>query len=430
MGLLNRVGGALRQWGGCLLARLGWGQGRMSYCYFPRFSGETDLADAYHRACWYLPYHPKACIQVVLPVAYRRPLTDPPLRPAYFGAVPSGGRHLQIKTGWLSFVQALWGARTVLVWRVEQRPGTAVSWEPWPIRWLRRFSKHIVYVDPRLSGFPDRTHQEFLNYSRLLWQALPQAEQRRVVRQQYTAFRSVAQRLRQQAIHRCYVFGNGPGLERVKTLSLEPGVRIACNTVVADAELLALTRPDFVAAVDPESHYGPSRYAERFREDFRREALVYGFWGVFSLESAYPLLVHDPTWAEAAIFVPSGGRLHFNLLRTFCLPGLFGVLGSAMLPLAATFAQTTFLVGCDGIAPQSHERKIWAYAPQAQYWSLLRDRFRCHPSLRNTPAGHCYQWHAAAVQKTVTIGAQSHGKRYVALTPTHLPVSADGMSEE
>src|SRR5213076_14180 len=64
-----------------------------------------------------------------------------------------------------------------------------------------------------------------------------------------------------QGLDRAYVFGTGPSLARATEFDFSHGVRIVCNSIVRNPELLAHIRPHFIAASDFVFHFGPSRYA-------------------------------------------------------------------------------------------------------------------------------------------------------------------------
>lgn len=395
----------------------------IDFCYFPQFVAVDDWADQYYRACWYLPFHPAACRQVAMIVPDDCDRVSAATKPDYFGEIPAPASHIQCHSGFGAMLKHLLRAKTLLIWKIE---GQGIG-EPLVIRGMRWLGKSVVYVDRhrKING-RGYVFNEYINYSSLLWKALPAPIKAQIIQENREGFRAFADTLEGYSrtgdggLKPAYIFGNGPTLVQVADFPEFDGIRVACNTIVANKALLDRISPHFIAAVDPESHLGPSRYAHQFRQDLK-DALARGnCQAIMPLSQAFPWLIHEPELAEQFCFVPMGEGLTFNLREDFHLPALFGVLSCAMLPVAATFSREITLLGFDGIVPGSHERKSWEYAPGTQYWDLLKYRFRCHPSLRLSAPGECYQWHQTAVQQTVAQGERVYGIQYRSLTPTSL----------
>ena len=73
-----------------------------------------------------------------------------------------------------------------------------------------------------------------------------------------------------------FVLATGPSARLVDPSSVSADVRIACNSVVRDLDLLRVFRPDVICFMDPVFHYGPSRSAphERRLADRRQRRRV------------------------------------------------------------------------------------------------------------------------------------------------------------
>src|SRR5690606_24974902 len=69
------------------------------------------------------------------------------------------------------------------------------------------------------------------------------------------------------------------------------GYVIGCSSVVSNPELLRHARPHLITAVDPIFHFGPSVYAQKFRDDLAAAAAEYSFF-FLTIDIYHYLLEH------------------------------------------------------------------------------------------------------------------------------------------
>lgn len=146
---------------------------------------------------------------------------------------------------------------------------------------------------------------------------------------------------------RAYLIGSGSRDEAFRH-DLSDGVRIACDGVVLDDELMAHVRPHVVTIADPIFHFGPSTYAQRFQRVLVERAHTYDF-AVVTTQRYQPLLqAHLPQLADRIYGVRQGPATwwdNFDLRTHAAVRGYPNVLPMLMLPLAASMAPWIGLIG-------------------------------------------------------------------------------------
>lgn len=197
-----------------------------------------------------------------------------------------------------------------------------------------------------------------------------------------------------------HVFGTGPSLASVDSATLAPGVSIVCNSLVKNDAMMDRLRPDFVVAVDPIFHAGPSRHAavfrahlvralERLRPLFvvqERDAHIY--------ETILPESVRD---LLTPIPVRFGLCPNLDLASRFELTATRNVLTMAMLPLAAMLGEDVRLYGCDGRAPEE-PAPFWSYDARSTFAEEARQQYQAHPGFFTLDTQDYYALHCGTVQ--------------------------------
>ncbi|OVE73463.1 hypothetical protein BVX94_03855 [bacterium B17] len=182
--------------------------------------------------------------------------------------------------------------------------------------------------------------------------------------------------------------------------------------------------PDFICAGDVVSHIGVSRYAEVFRQDLvkvlkeRKDTYF-----VTSASFGYLLILNHPEIEEKVILIKqSVHNPNYDLHRLFALPYLASTLNIHMLPLAGTFVDKIFIIGCDGKSANKDNEDFWAHAQKAQYHDLVDTGHKCHPTFDVHRQKSTYDRFINSTEESIRAGESLHGKQYVTLQRSNIPV--------
>ncbi len=202
-----------------------------------------------------------------------------------------------------------------------------------------------------------------------------------------------------------FVLATGPSARHVDPAAVSADVRISCNSVVRDLDLLRALRPDVICFMDPVFHYGPSRYSAAFRRDLLRavhetDALLvtYELW-------AGLLLAHHPELADRLIILrmlkheqawhwPTPDRMTVRITGN--------VLTNAMLPIAFALTDRVEIAGCDGRV--ADERYFWHHNAKTQYSDeLMTSAFDAHPAFfRDRDYADYYEGHCRELEELLS----------------------------
>lgn len=220
-----------------------------------------------------------------------------------------------------------------------------------------------------------------------------------------------------------FVLATGPSARLVDPDSVTAEVRISCNSVVRDLDLLHALQPNVICFIDPAFHYGPSRYAAAFRRDLLRAVeetdalLVTAEWW------AGLLLAHHPELVDRLIILrmlkgkrpwrwPTPERMAVRMAPN--------VLTATMLPTAFALTDRVEIAGCDGRRPD--ENYFWRHNARTQYSDeLMNSAFQAHPAFfRDQDYADYYDQHCKQLEELLAAGEDA-GKRAVGVTPSYIP---------
>lgn len=219
-----------------------------------------------------------------------------------------------------------------------------------------------------------------------------------------------------------YLFVTGPSLERAKEFSFEENsVKIVCNSIVKNSELLEYIVPDIVVFADPVFHAGPSRYAAQFRQDLIRTIEKYDCKCVVPIEY-YPLLIkHCPYIESNLIGMPNYPSTEWNIPDpdNYFVRRTKNILTLLMVPLATAMANTICILGADG--REEKETYFWRHSGASQYEGLIDSAKITHPSFfRDRDYSGYYREHCSVLDAQITYG-ESRGHKYRSLVPSYIP---------
>ncbi|MFL5733696.1 MAG: hypothetical protein ACJ78Q_10885 [Chloroflexia bacterium] len=382
--------------------------------FFPAFERVTDLADHYHRVKWYVPEGNSREVYL-----FHRPGLDisteeiESVRPEHFEQAEGGASNVHI-VPWSRARFSLLAARSA----------TVAFWQTTRARDLDKLSvatgkRHIV-LDTRAKGT-----WEYVRYATLLYDRMPAAEKHALRARSRQLLLRLSHHFRD--VKRAYVFGTGPSLARATEFSFSDGLRVVCNSIVRNPELLRHIEPHFIAAADFVFHYGPSRYAAEFRRDL---AVALESTGAYFLipEPIAPLMfAHFPALAQRTIAIPVANRFdprfklggaNVQLLDRFQVRSLDSVLNLLMLPVASTLADEIFVLGCDGRKPV--DTAFWSHHSASQYSDLMQTVNNAHPGFFDVDYVDYYDRYCGHVASVIAAG-EALGKSYASLVPSYVP---------
>jgi hypothetical protein len=223
---------------------------------------------------------------------------------------------------------------------------------------------------------------------------------------------------------RAYLLCTGPSLARFAEFDFSDGWTIGCNTVVANAPLMAHAPPDVMVAVDAIHHFGPSNYAARFRRDLEAAAARSPF--LFCTVDTFGHVVERRMKLppERVCLIPLRRGMKFERLdRQWGVAPTANVLTQLMLPIAHTLAEEIYIIGADGRDP--NEREFWRHDPSSQLTDAMADLKACHPAFfaKRDYAAY-YERHCEIVRLQVET-IEARGGKVRSLTPSHIPALAE-----
>ena len=340
-----------------------------SVAYSCRFDSVESLTNHWHRAIWYLPYVEGLLDRVHFTV--KRGIA-PGLRPKCMGTVVCGDSHLQITNSRLRGFLHIMTARVVLVWRRDI---------PWWLRVLGILGWRVVRVE---TGNP--CVHEWGEYARLMWTLRTTEQQREIIHRNHEKLKRVEKEIAETTPKSTILLaGTGPSLAMAALWKCKNAIGIGCNTIVASPEAMDAISIRFLTAGDCVSHFGVSKYAEKFRDQMRTAMLEREIYLLTTAQFGQLLIDHSPELANLTILVPQDVDMlapNHDLIEDFRLPALDSTLNIHMLPLAATLGSDIHMIGFDGRAPDlGREEDFWEHNLETQYsQALVETGHQCHPT--------------------------------------------------
>jgi hypothetical protein len=326
------------------------------------------------------------------------------------GGSPSTGDHIVLKKGSLAFIVALLRSKELVVWKMGSRGRRLV-------RFLVVLGKRASYV-----ATDDVEGREYAVYSELLWWMLSESEREKIIRENRARFNAYAERIKAIDLDKAFIFGNGPSLEKAIEFDFSDGLRIMCNSIVSNHRLLNHVRPHFLVAGDPLSHFGVSTYADKYRQDLFEALSKFDIGLVIPEFQGFILVANYPEYADRIFLVPLKAKVpNYDMVVNYRLPLFWSVLNAAMLPLAATFVDDVYLLGCDGKSTKTSNEDFWAHARGVQYDDLVAMGHACHPTFDIHRRSHPeYVRVQLDLAHTIIMGEQLHFKKYKVLSPSNM----------
>lgn len=221
------------------------------------------------------------------------------------------------------------------------------------------------------------------------------------------------------------VLATGPSFDWYDKLDLSNDFVVTCNSAVINDEMMDRLQPEVVVFADPIFHFGPSLYAGNFREELRKAAERNDFKILIPEIYAFAFLAALPELEERTFFVPlSRDRSEFNLdlVDAWETKVTKNILTFLMFPLAATFASTIRILGCDGRA-LSESSYFWGHNKSAQINDKMTNIQKVHPGFFSIDYNDYYLLHCRLLESLIS-QAESTGRRIHSVAPSKIPALA------
>jgi hypothetical protein len=220
-----------------------------------------------------------------------------------------------------------------------------------------------------------------------------------------------------------YVFATGPSLDRAFEFEFpEESLKIICNSIVQNDQLLSHINPDVLVFADPVFHFGPSQYADEFREDAVETLQTYDCIAAIPDFQQSLLAGHYPSIREQLIGIePVKSTLpRFPSRNSLDVMATSNIMTLLMLPIASAVTDRVQIIGADG--REQDDSYFWEHSEIAQYDDeIMQSAVETHPSFfRDRIYEDYYQKHVETLTNMIEYG-EKHGVEYFSLTDSHIP---------
>lgn len=374
--------------------------------YYPKFNTGKDISNHYFRASWYLPEVNEVLKKINFFI--NDEIEEDIKVPSCFSQTKYSTEHLKIIKWRIRYFYEILSSDAVLLWDSSKERSR--------VKLLKWFGIHIINVDSSCLK-----SKEYGVYPSIIWHyLLSDKAKSTILANQHAKFL-------QSKIHvdklnkKCStVFGTGPSIDDAYKFDFSNSVNIVCNSIVQNSELLEHINPDYITAGDAVSHIGISLYADTFRKDLLNALETRDLYYFGTIEIGYILLLHYPELSNKIILISqrTNGPV-YDLTQCFISPRLASTMNIHMLPLAATFSDSIFILGADGKNPvKSKNEDFWAHSKSAQYHSLVESGHLCHPTFDLHRQVDTYDKYIDSTKRTIEIGELKFKKSYVSLAPS------------
>ena len=380
-----------------LLSRLGESEPRSVISLYPSVEELDDLVDLLNRLGWYLPERMlRSDVRVVVPtdLDLARATERSPAGQADFDT-----SHLPLKiVDAAAASSAARDADAVLLWDADYRHRPTA---------IQNLSK-IELVDPTYySGVESYT-----------WGAFTDRLRRTEEDASTGRFRALERRAEDSA--RSYVFATGPSLDRATEFEFaDSDLKIVCNSIVRDDDILAHINPDILVFADPVFHFGPSEYAATFRDDAVETLQSYDCVGFIPSRHRSLLAGHFPDLELVGLRGVDADEPLFPSADDRRVASTNNIMTWFMLPIASALTDEVYIIGADG--REEDESYFWEHNEDAQYDDeLMRTAVETHPSFfRDRVYTDYYDDHCRTLSAFLEYG-ESQGIDYYNLTHSYI----------
>jgi hypothetical protein len=230
------------------------------------------------------------------------------------------------------------------------------------------------------------------------------------------------------SVKNSFVYGTGPSLNTKIQYTHTQNLHIACNSMIANIDLMNKLKPQIIVAADPVFHFGCSQYAGIFRQKLTEAMDKYGSWFITVGHARLNLFSKNlpEKYAKKCIALQPDNTSH-NIIYKFdeslTVTITSNILTLLMLPIAAFFSDHINIVGCEGRTLQENNT-YWQYDRQSQLNDELESIKKVHPGFFKIDFNEYYLIHCNTVHRWIK-KLESDGKSIQALTDSYIPALKD-----
>ena len=391
----------------------------LTILFYPSFDNDAEFTDHYYRMIWYLNPLRDRIRRIVMPYEGEVPSVgelpyylDPAIRKMAEGSEIADAVELVSAEDSSLLQSAVRESDIVLVWRIDSSRGNRVP--DGLIKPVVMKKKHyfIDHKNERYAGsFYVRLSSEMCSDNKTVKES-----REKFKRIPVNSFSKTG-----------YIYGTGPSLKYAMDMDLSDGTSIFCNTMVKNKELMHKLKPPIIVFSDSIFHAGPSTYAGDFRRQVHEAMVEFNSYAVVPMRDyALYMANMDPLLTERIIGIPIIPRSvapnqmpNLNLYKKFQVTPATSVLPMFLIPLAATFFEKTFILGCDG-RPLDQNDYFWKHDPASQLVTRMDDIQVAHPAFFEINYNEHYIPYCEVVARWLD-EAERQGKMFISLTPSHVP---------
>ena len=232
-------------------------------------------------------------------------------------------------------------------------------------------------------------------------------------------FAGVQEKIRKKS--RSYIFATGPSVERYAEFDYGDSVRIVCNSVIFNDDLMGSVNPEFVVFADPIFHFGISSYAAEFRRKLEEILKTTNVFVIIPFKY-YPLTCSlFSEFKHRICAIPMSHSLEFNhcLDETFEVKTTGNILTLLMIPLAAYFSDDIRLLGCDGRSFDEDDY-FWGHGKSVQIEDEMQAIKLVHPGFFDIDYQDYYFEHCYTLEAQIRY-LEAFSKRVGHLTDSFIP---------
>ncbi len=220
-----------------------------------------------------------------------------------------------------------------------------------------------------------------------------------------------------------FVFATGPSLERAYDFEFpEDSLKIICNSIVKNEELVSHIDPDVLVFADPVFHFGPSLYAHKFRQDAVQILQAHECFAVVPKHLYGLLSGHYPSIEDQLIGMErvSSEVPRYPSRNSLDVATTDNIMTMFMLPVASAMTDNIHIMGADG--RKEDESYFWEHSEEAQYDDeMMQTVVDTHPSFfRDRIYADYYDKHVQTLEDMIKYGEQQE-KNYYNLTNSYVP---------
>ncbi len=222
--------------------------------------------------------------------------------------------------------------------------------------------------------------------------------------------------------NKAYCFTTGPSFDNYEEFYFEKNsFKVICNSIVKNEKFLSyIGGADLLLFADPVFHFGPSAYAEQFRQDVLKLIDKYDTY-ILVPDSNMPLLLaHYPQLENRLIGMPGKKEFNFPSDKKFYVKESENILTLYMIPIASSISKEIAIIGADG--RNKDEKYFWKHSVLSQYNDKMESAFQTHPSFfRDRNYQDYYEEHCNFIEKLIQYG-EKRGNTYYSITSSYIPV--------